>query len=364
MKYGMFIMPFHDPDKPPAQCYDEDLELVVLAEEMGFSEFWIGEHHTHQWENIALPEAFIGKALALTDRIRLGTAPTCLPYHHPAHVATRLAFLDHLSHGRLNLCFGPGSVYPDMELFGIHDPAVNSAMAEEAAEIILQLWRQDPPYRYDGRFWQIGLEKWVDRESRLGILQKPLQRPHPPICAPAMSMNSGTMKLAGRKGWAPISSNLIAGNVVADNWKVYEQAAREAGRTPDRADWRVCRSIFVGDDPEEARRRAWTSYLGRFFDFLGGVLDKGEGQGPGRKFFKRDPDMPDAECGRDFLLSEQIIHGDVDEVVRRLNGLREETGEFGTLILMAYDWNDAEDKARWLRSTELFVNEVMPALND
>ena len=63
---------------------------MVLAEQMGFSEFWIGEHHTHQWENIALPEAFIGKALALTDTIRLGTAPTCLPYHHPAHVATRL----------------------------------------------------------------------------------------------------------------------------------------------------------------------------------------------------------------------------------------------------------------------------------
>ena len=29
MQYGMFIMPFHDPIKPMAQCYDEDLELVV-----------------------------------------------------------------------------------------------------------------------------------------------------------------------------------------------------------------------------------------------------------------------------------------------------------------------------------------------
>ena len=361
MKHGMFIMPFHDPEKPPAQCYDEDLELVVLAEAMGFSEFWIGEHHTHQWENIALPEAFIGKALALTDTIRLGTAPTCLPYHHPAHVATRLAFLDHLSHGRLNLCFGTGSVFPDLELFGI-EPAANSAMMEEAAEIILQLWQEDPPYRYDGRFWQIGLEKWVDRDSHLGIIQKPLQRPYPPICAPAMSMNSGTMKSAGRKGWAPISSNLITGNVVADNWKVYEKAALEAGRTPDRNDWRVCRSIFVADDRDEARRRAWSSYLGGFFRFLGGVLDKGNE--PGRKkMFKRDPGMADEACDRDYYLDEQIIHGDVDEVVRRLNELRDETGDFGTLILMAFDWNDPEDKAYWLRSTELFVNEVMPAMN-
>ena len=48
--YGMFIMPFHYNDKPLAQCLDEDLELIVKAEELGFSEFWIGEHpvsYTH-----------------------------------------------------------------------------------------------------------------------------------------------------------------------------------------------------------------------------------------------------------------------------------------------------------------------------
>ena len=32
IRYGMFIMPFHPPTKPLAQCCDEDLELVVAAE--------------------------------------------------------------------------------------------------------------------------------------------------------------------------------------------------------------------------------------------------------------------------------------------------------------------------------------------
>jgi alkanesulfonate monooxygenase SsuD/methylene tetrahydromethanopterin reductase-like flavin-dependent oxidoreductase (luciferase family) len=54
IRYGMFIMPFHDPAKPLAQCYDEDLELIVRAEELGFSEFWIGEHHTIQMPYAAL----------------------------------------------------------------------------------------------------------------------------------------------------------------------------------------------------------------------------------------------------------------------------------------------------------------------
>ena len=51
IRYGMFIMPFHPPDKPLAQGYEEDLELIVRAEELGFDEFWIGEHHTMKYEN-------------------------------------------------------------------------------------------------------------------------------------------------------------------------------------------------------------------------------------------------------------------------------------------------------------------------
>src|SRR6476619_2651576 len=64
--HGMFIMPYHDPAKPLGQCYDEDLELIVRAEELGFSEFWIGEHHTMRYENIVMPEIFIARALGET----------------------------------------------------------------------------------------------------------------------------------------------------------------------------------------------------------------------------------------------------------------------------------------------------------
>mgnify|MGYP001198766414 FL=1 len=355
MNYGMFIMPFHSPSKPAAQCYDEDLELIVRAEDLGFSEFWIGEHHTMKYENIVLPEAFIGKALAMTNTIRLGTAPTCLPYHHPAYVATRLAFMDQLSHGRLNLCFGPGSVTSDLELYNI-DPKLNSAMAEESAEIILQLWNQEPPYKINGRFWQIDLEENVDQDTLIGYIHKPLQKPHPPIFAPGMSMNSSTMKTAGKKGWAPISANISPGNVVADNWRVYEKAALEAGRVPNRSDWRVCRSIFIGDNKEETERQVRTNSMGNAFEYIGSLFD----QGLGRKMLKRDPEMSDMDCNLDYLMQEQMIHGDVDEVVNRLNMFRDETGDFGTLVLMGYDW---DDKEAWLHSMDLFVNEVIPALN-
>ena len=62
IKSGIFIMPFHPPEKPLAQGYDEDIELAVLADELGFDEFWIGEHHTMRYETIVVPEVFIGRS--------------------------------------------------------------------------------------------------------------------------------------------------------------------------------------------------------------------------------------------------------------------------------------------------------------
>lgn len=355
IRYGMFIMPFHPSSKPLAQCYDEDLELIVLAEELGFTEFWIGEHHTMKYENIVMPEIFIGRALGETRRIRLGPAPVCLNQHHPAHVASRLAFLDHLCKGRLNLCFGPGSVTADQELYGA-DPKNASAMVEEATDMILRLWASEPPYEIEGKYWTISLKKTVDEETGIGFIHKPLQRPHPPIAVPGMSRNSPSMKAAGRRGFQPIGHCLVTGNVLADLWKTYEEGALEAGRRPSRADWKIARSIFLADSTAEARREARSNSLGRNFEYIGRLFDKGLG----RKIYKRDLAMSDADCNLDFLMGEQIIAGSPDEVLRRLLLLREETGPFGTLVLMSYDW---DDKAAWQRSMELFARELMPALN-
>jgi hypothetical protein len=70
--------------------------------------------------------------------------------------------------------------------------------------------------------------------------------------------------------------------------------------------------------------------------------------------------MSDAACNLDYLMEEQIIAGDVDEVLRRLLRLIEEAGRFGTLVLMSYDW---DDKKSWKYSTELFARVLVPALN-
>jgi alkanesulfonate monooxygenase SsuD/methylene tetrahydromethanopterin reductase-like flavin-dependent oxidoreductase (luciferase family) len=355
IKYGMFIMPFHDPAKPLAQCYDEDLELICLTEELGFTEFWIGEHHTMKYENIVMPEIFIARALGETRCIRLGPAPVCLNQHHPAHVASRLAFLDHLAKGRLNLCFGPGSVTADQELYGA-DPKNAPEMVQEAIDMIFQLWSTDPPYEIRGKYWNISLKKNVDPETLIGFIHRPYQKPHPPIAVPAMSRGSPSMRLAGARGYQPFGHCLVTANVLADFWKTYAEAAEAAGRTPDRADFKISRSIFLADTTKEAVQRARTNSLGKNYEYIGRLFDKGLG----RRIYKRDLAMSDRDCNLDFLMTEQIIAGDVDEVLRRLLLMMEETGPFGTLVLMGYDW---DDRRSWVRSIELFARELMPALN-
>tara|TARA_B100000029_G_scaffold22582_2_gene22613 strand:+ start:106 stop:1221 length:1116 start_codon:yes stop_codon:yes gene_type:complete len=352
---GMFIMPFHPPDKPLGACYDEDLELIVRAEQLGFSEFWIGEHHTMQYENIVSPEMFIARALGETESIRMGPAPVCLNQHHPAAVASRLAFLDHLSHGRLNLCFGPGSVTADLELYGI-DPRNNSRMVAESIEMILALWAGDPPFDLQGDFWNIRLSENVDPETRIGYIHKPLQQPHPPIAIPGMSRNSPSMRMAGMSGFQPFGHCLVTGNVLANFWDTYAEGASESGRTPDRRDYKVARSLFLADTTAEADRLARTNSLGQNYEYIGRLFDKGLG----RKIYKRDLDMPDSECQLDYLMTEQIIAGDVDTALARLLDLWEEVGGFGTLVLMSYDW---DNKSAWTHSMELFARELMPAFN-
>ena len=348
-------MPFHPPDKPLDQCYDEDIEFVVRADELGLDEFWIGEHHTMKYETVVMPEVFIGRVLGETKHIRLGPAPICLNLHHPAQVASRLAFLDHLSKGRLNLCLGPSGTISDYELYGL-DPKNGGSMTIEAIEVILKLWASDPPYEHKGDHWQFKLEEHVSEATQIGFIHKPYQQPHPPILMPGVSRNSHSLRMAGQFGFSPFSAALSAGNVLADNWATYENAAIQSGNKPDRSNWRVARQIFLADTTKEAVERVRNNVVGQNFQYLATLMD----EGPGRGFLKRDMDMPDSECNLDYWMTEQIIAGDVDEVLRRLLKLIEECGTFGTLVMMGFDW---DDKPSWLRHLDLFATELMPALN-
>ena len=100
MKYGMFMMPSHPPERELYTAHQWDLDCLQMADELGFSEAWIGEHFTSPWEPIPAPDLMIAQALMRTKNIKLCTGVHLLPYHHPAELACRVAYLDHMAQGR------------------------------------------------------------------------------------------------------------------------------------------------------------------------------------------------------------------------------------------------------------------------
>ena len=133
MRFGLFLMPEPFPWSNWTLSYDLKLEEIVVAERFGYDEVWIGEHHTGAYENIPAPDIYIAKASALTHRIGLGTGTINLPYHDPFMVAERMAFLDHLTHGRLLYGFGGGGLVSD-KLF---PPGLQPAFALKKNYLIL-----------------------------------------------------------------------------------------------------------------------------------------------------------------------------------------------------------------------------------
>ena len=189
MKFSFFMMPLHHPSENPALAFDRDISLIHYAEELDFDEFFIGEHHSGGWETMPAPEMALAKAAAHAHRIRLGTSVISVPFHHPFHVAERMAFLDHLTRGRAILGVGPCALVTDKKLFGLPNEKLYPMLAE-SVDIIVRLLESPEPIDYEGRFWSF-------KQMRLQL--RSYQQPRMPI-AIASSGNAISLELAGKYG--------------------------------------------------------------------------------------------------------------------------------------------------------------------
>jgi limonene 1,2-monooxygenase len=347
MRFGLFTMPEHPPHENWTLSYDRDIDDIVLAEKLGFHEYWIGEHHTGGFENVPVPEYMIAKASAVTSRIRLGTGVVNLPYQDPFQVAERLAFLDHLTHGRLEYGFGGGGLPTDQALFGL-ERSEAKPRTNEALEIIWQLLTSEEPVSYEGLYW-----KYENRQLQVGPYQEV-----PPF---AIAGLTGTHNYArcGEKGWKALSVYFAPtdnrGYTDAPDLAAHAAAlvgaAEQAGLDPAQArrNWRVSREVYVSDSRNQAMneiregvRRSYEYLLGLG---LGALMKKGHG-------------MDDADLTFEWMVEEiPWIVGSPEDCIRSIRELEEQTGGFGTFLINTRDWVTTD---RWNRSLELFARYVTP----
>lgn len=86
-------------------------DLAVYAESLGFTRYWVAEHHGMRGIASAATSVVIGHIAAATKNIRVGSGGIMLPNHSPLVIAEQFGTLDALYPGRIDLGLGraPGS---------------------------------------------------------------------------------------------------------------------------------------------------------------------------------------------------------------------------------------------------------------
>jgi alkanesulfonate monooxygenase SsuD/methylene tetrahydromethanopterin reductase-like flavin-dependent oxidoreductase (luciferase family) len=357
MKFGLFTMPSHPPERDFRAGNEWDLEVLRVADRLGYSEAWIGEHFTSPWEPNPAPDILIAQALMQTKRIVLAPGAHLLPYHHPAELACRVAFMDHLAQGRYMLGIGASGLPSDWQLFGVDGvKGENRDMTREALDIMIKVWASDGGLDYDGKYWKVNVPRPMLNTLKHHI--KPFQKPHPPIGIAGVSPGSETLKLAGERGFIPLSLNLSPA-YIATHWGSILEGANRTGRTPNRRDWRVVREIFVAETDDAAYKGCVRGMMGRMMsEYLLPLF----GEFKFLSYLKHSPDVPDSDVTPEYLVDHGWLVGSPKTVTRKLGDMYDEVGGFGTLLMLGFDY--ADDPQPWFNSMRLLAEEVMPHFQD
>ena len=162
MKFGFVL---------PGGKATEQLEQAVIAEEAGWDGVfvWEGAYGVDAW-------GLLSAMSQRTERIRLGTMITPLPWRRPWKVASQAVTLDQLSGGRAILSVGLGALDTEMGKTGEEsDRRVRAELLDEGIDLIEGLWSGD--LTFEGRHHRVDLEARTDL-ARVG---RPAQRPRIPI---------------------------------------------------------------------------------------------------------------------------------------------------------------------------------------
>jgi len=357
MRLGYFTMPVHPATRNPTDTLREDREIIILADELGFHDAFVGEHLTDLIENVTSSMVFQATLIHSTKNIRLGTGTTNLSHLHPVLVACHAAMFDHLSEGRFILGVSPGALPSDAEALGIFDEDRNKMFAE-SIEVILKIWESDPPFNIDlpdNRF-KVSTLKTLDDFSHTGKMYKPYQRPRPEIVGTVVAPYSKGVIAMGEKDFHPMSANFLYDKWLKSHWDNYSQGKANVGQVASRSDWRVARTIMVHDDEKVAKnygRDSDQSPYRFYYRNLHHKLRKGKRDA----VFSMDGQVPENPTPLDDILDNLVIAGGVGEVVEKILALHEQLGGFGELVYAGLDWTDPV-LAR--RSMVLMAEQVMP----
>ncbi|HKA34806.1 MAG TPA: LLM class flavin-dependent oxidoreductase [Candidatus Binatia bacterium] len=325
---------FPDIDPPYDKYYEQILEQVELAEELGWECFMLNEHHFLGYGGLVPnPAALLAAAAARTSKIRLGPCIAILPLRHPLTIAEDYAMADVLSGGRLEFGIGSGNTDLDYRVFGV-DRETDRRRFEEAFEIISNAWSRERS-SHRGDFWQF---------EEIVLYPRPVQQPLPPIWVAGTSAQS--LEWAGRRGFHIMNvAHPHAPEKVRLGVDAWKKALGGEGIDPSTRHCQLHVRTHVNESAERAREIA-TAAIARY-DAISRI---------GRKSSLTA--RPDEYDWDGMLATGRNNYGTPDECIRNIrNAMR--NYYFDTLTTTFNFGGIPHDEV--VRSMRLFAKEVAPA---
>ena len=350
MEFGIFSNGFR-PHTTAAETYEQDLAEIVLADQLGFRDAYISEHHgepiyNDKIDTLPVPELLMCKASGLTKRIRMGAAVKLIHLAHPVDTAIQAAVADHvIGNGRFIFGFGTGFPNPFFSSQRGLTHEDRHARLRESLDFILKCWSSDAPFDWDGTFWHA---------KNVVATPHPLNKPHMPMAT--ATDTEAMIELAGARGYTLLSAQLEPAASVRKKANRYARAAKAAGRSAPLRNITVARYVYIADSRREAMddlRSAVNYELG--FQTQRGLINILKSSF-GMEFTGNVVTFDDVvDAGLYFI-------GPPDDVACQLRAFYEASGGFGTLLIVAGKSWATPDKCK--RSMRRFMEEVAPQLRD
>ncbi len=262
MRFGIFYE--HQYPKPwteggELQLFQDALDQVELADNLGIDHAWEVEHHfLEEYSHSSAPEVFLAAASQRTKNIRLGHGIVLMPpgYNQPARIAERIATLDLVSNGRVEFGTGESASRAELEGYGV-TPDDRREMWREVTEQVANMLAMDPYPGYEGKFFSMPTRN---------VVPKPVQKRHPPIWVACS--NRETIHLAAQLGIGALTFAFVdpeeAKKWVDDYYTTFKTECVPIGHAvnPNVA---MVTSFSLHHDHDEAVRRGRDGF--RFFQF-------------------------------------------------------------------------------------------------
>ena len=347
MKFGIFYghqLP-RDWDKfSEHRLIRNSLDQIELADRLGFDYAWEVEHHfLEEYSHSAAPEVFLAAASQRTKNIRLGHGIIQLTTNHPARVAEKVATLDLVSDGRVELGLGEGSSVTELHPFNLRFRDKREIW-EDAVRCTLPMF-YNHGWEYEGKYFHF---------PKRAVIPKPLQKPHPPLWVACSQLD--TIKYSAHRGMGALCFKFVdlaaARAWVNAYYNTYLNHLEKLTDYQTNPNIAVVGGFMCAKTDEEAWRKAegWT-----FFQFALQLYNKEGPFEPGEmNIWKRYEEWRETPAGRRRSGSELI--GSPETIRQRLRELRDANVD-QVILLNQAGKNTHEDICE---SLELFAKEVMP----